>query len=105
MQMIDGLPAIGAAVDDHAVTVLQAEFFGEIADHEPQMGDQRRVVIGKCIEIGDLLLRNHQHMRRRFWRNIAKRQAAIILVHNVGGNFTIDDAFENRLGHGRHGVW
>ena len=46
MQVIHRLAAVAAAVNHDAVTAVEFELFCQVADHEPDVGDQVRVVIG-----------------------------------------------------------
>ena len=43
----------------------------------------------------DLDFRDNQHVRRRLRIDVAKGQAAIILVNNVGGDFLVENSLED----------
>jgi hypothetical protein len=40
VEMIDALPGFGAVVDHDPIAIAEIQIAGQVADHEPKMGDQ-----------------------------------------------------------------
>jgi hypothetical protein len=98
--MIDALPAVGTAVDDDPVAAVELELLRQIANHEPHVRDQVRVIIRNRREGCDRPLGNHEHVRRRLGRDVVKRQALVIFEDDFGRYLFVDDPLKNRfLGH------
>lgn len=65
------------------------------------MPEERGVSLGRCVEIGDFLFGNEENVSRCFWRGVAEGQTVIVFIDEVGGDFAVDDAFEDGFGHRR----
>ena len=101
VQVIDRLAAVSAAVDDGAISVRQTELLGDFLCCEQQVSEQRLIRVLSRREIGQLLFRDHQHMRRSLRRDVMKRQAKIVFMDDLGWDFFVDDPLKDR-GHREH---
>src|SRR5436305_14321265 len=90
MQMIDRLAAVGAVVDDHAVAAVEVELFRQIADHEPEMGEQRRVGLGQCRDVDYWTLRNQEHMSWRLRGFVVQGVELVVFINDVGWYLVVD---------------
>src|SRR5262245_16646391 len=97
MQMIDRLAGVAAAVSDHAISIVEFQLFGQLTNHDHQVTQKRDIVIADGRQRGDFLARNDDHVDRGLRRDIVKRHAEIILMHEPRGDLTVDDALEDRL--------
>lgn len=100
MQVVNGLPPVLARIDDGPETIDQPLLDRNLADHVEQMAHERRIRVLQMGDRGDLLLRDHQDMHRSLGTHIVKGQRQVVLMDNLGRDFLVDDAFEDRLGHG-----
>jgi ribosome-associated protein len=72
---------------------------------EPEHREGRRSNDWAMLDFGGFIVHVFSEPARRYydierlWRNIPKRQAAIVLVNDFGGNLVVDDALKDRLGH------
>ncbi len=106
MQVIDALPPIGAAVRDHAIAASQSELLGDPPGNEEQVSRQILVRGSQMSDRLELLLGNEQDMRRRQRADVVKCEAQLVLVHDVGGDFLVDNPLEDRLfAHCRFAAW
>jgi hypothetical protein len=61
---------------------------------------EQRLIFARCIgEHRERLLWNQQHMNRRLWPDVAKREAKVIFVNDVGSQFVADDLAEYGFRH------
>ena len=96
VQMVDRLAAVAAAIDHHAIAAAELQFAGQIADHQPQMWPTSSASpSARSSSDAISFFGNHQHVRRRLRRDVAKRQAAVVLVDDLGRDFLVDDLLEN----------
>ena len=56
MQVPNGLAGIRAAIDHHAITLVQARLRRDLAGHQQQVPEQRGVGLRDVVERGDLFL-------------------------------------------------
>jgi hypothetical protein len=95
--MIDGLPSVRARVHDDSVARLSQSFLSrDVRDHPHQAAQINRVI--RMLQRLDMLFRNDQNVRRRFWTDVAKRYCVIILHHDVRGNLSIRDPAKQTVG-------
>jgi hypothetical protein len=99
MEVVDGLAAVAAGIDDDAVSVGEFQFAGQIADHQVDVADEVGIVVGQIGQRRDLFFGDHQHVGWGLWRDVVERQAAIVFVEDVGRDLFVDDLLEYR----RHG--
>src|SRR5437764_3387400 len=69
----------------------------ELTNDKEQMPQQHLVLDLQVIERWNLLFGNQQHVRRRLRIDVAKRQALVVLIDDLGRDFLVDDPFENGL--------
>ena len=60
------------------------------------MSDDRLMLRRDVVGRRDVDLRDHEHVHRRLGPDVAEGERLVVLVHDVGGDFTIDDAAEGR---------
>src|SRR5208282_987288 len=106
MQMRHSLAGVGTAIDDNPIPIVQIPLGGQLLYHHQQMPGQRSIAFGQIGQRRNLLLGNDQDVNGRLRINVFESQAAVILVNNLGGNFPVDNPFENRLAHFlKHSGW
>ena len=98
VQVIDRLAAVSAAVDDGAISVRQTELLGHFLRRQQQVAEQGLIVRLSSSEVGNLLLGDHQHMRRSLRRDVVKRQTQLVFMDDLGWDFFVDDPLKD----GRH---
>ena len=83
--MVDRLPRITSTVDDGTIPVTQLQLFRHLACNNQQVA-QHLLIGGSCMsKRWNLLLRNDHDVGRRLWVDIAKREALIVLIDDIGG--------------------
>jgi hypothetical protein len=45
VEMVDQLSPMSATIDDHAIAAVKVEIAGQIANHEPQVGQQFGILV------------------------------------------------------------
>lgn len=100
MQVRDFLTAVVTTIDHDAVT--PAEPFGDsnLRNHEQAPAHNLFVLIAQIGQRDDLFLGDHQDVGGSLGGDVAKGQAEIVLVHDIGGNLAVDDLGEDGW-HGR----
>lgn len=97
----DGFPAIGAVVDDQPVAAfVQLELATHPLGGGEKMAEDGMIFRGNRGVAGVMFFGDEKDMNGGLWGDIAESQDVIVLVDDIGGDFSIDDALENRLGHG-----
>ena len=97
MEVRDGLPAITPVVDDKTESRIREAFgLGDLPGGDEQMAEELRVGGKRFRHARDHPLGNHEDMNGRLRRNIAEREATVVLEDNVRGNFPGEDFFEKR---------
>jgi tetratricopeptide (TPR) repeat protein len=81
------------------------EFLGENAGREQQMAEERLVGGDGFAHAGNELFWNDQKMDRSLGLDVVQDDAEVVLVLDLGGDFTIDDALEDCFWHGRKLRW
>ena len=101
MQMVDGLSAVGAGVDDDAISASEACVAGYLRRLREQMPEEGGVLFfGVCLR-GDVLPGNDQEMGGRLGIDIGEDDAAFVLILSIGRNSAGDDLAEQAVR--RHG--
>ncbi len=85
VEMIHGLAAVFAGVDDRAKALGQAFFRGDLTGEGEHMAQQRCVLLSGVGERLQMDTRNDQKMHGRLRRDIAKRDDLIVLVESRYG--------------------
>jgi len=101
MKMGDCFPPVGSVIDDQAVTrFVQLE----LTAHALRSGEElteNRAVFGRDGSMpGMVFFWDNQDMNGGLGRGIAESNGIIILINDISGHLAIDDALENRFGHG-----
>ena len=100
MQVEYHLSAVSIAVHDQAITVLGDAFLvGQLGGHQKHLSNQFSVLRFDVVHGSDMGFGNDQDMCRRFGGDIPERQQVVRFVHDVGGNFPIDDLQEQVVRH------
>jgi hypothetical protein len=94
MQVVHGLSAILAGVDDDAITAVELP-----AASQSCCGGQEVAQQGGVLGCGlglrdDVLFRNNQEMNGSLWIDIRKTDAEFIFVNSVRRNLSFDDFAE-----------
>lgn len=97
VEVEDGLTGVGTLIDDQTVA-FKAELFANDSSGVEQVS----VITGffDKSHAGDFGAGNDEDMNRGFGLDIAKGDAEIIFINDIGGDFAIDDLGEDR-GHER----
>ncbi len=90
--MINRLPAIPAAVDDHAVAGRQMLLCSYQVCHMQQVAGQ--CTVQRTVKARDRLTRNDQDMRGRLGCNVPKGYTVYVLVYDISRNLAPDDALK-----------
>src|SRR5690606_429832 len=92
MDVVDRLAAQVVAVHYDAKAFLASSFFGQALRREQDMTGERLVVFfAQVVQGRDVLLRNHQKMHGRLWRDVVEGDDLIVLVYLLSGNVTRHD--------------
>jgi hypothetical protein len=100
VQVRDGFAAIRAIIDDEAVAV----FFKLALASDPLSGDEEMseegMILGRDGPVaGVMFFWDDKNVNGGLGGEITKGEDVIILVKNIGGEFAVDDAFEDGFGH------
>lgn len=101
MQVRDGLAAVRAVIDYEAEAFGEIEFAGNLAGDGEHMAEDGFVSWSGFSDARDNFLRDDEQVHRRLRLDVVEDEALIVLVFDLGGDFSGDDAFEDGLGHGR----
>ena len=85
VKVVDGLAAVGAAVDDDAIAVRQSFGARDFRGCEKQMAEQARLILGGVSERGYVLARNDEEVRGRLRVDVRERDALLVLMNEVCG--------------------
>jgi hypothetical protein len=101
MKMGDCFPPVGSVIDDQAVTrFVQLELTAHALRSGEELAENRAVLGRNRSVTGMVFFRDNQDMNGGLWGGIAEGNGVIILINDVSGHLAIDDALENRFGHG-----
>ena len=99
VKMRDRLGGVGAVVDHEAKPFLKIQFFCERAGSEQEVAEHCLIGERRFTDARDGFFWDDQQMNRRLGLDIVEHDAEIILVFDLGGDFTVDDALEKSFGH------
>ncbi len=94
VQVIDGLPAILAGVNDDAEPI-RSMLFSDLSSAMKQMAQRFRVSLLYVRQRWNFTLRDDQDVHGSDRRDVVKGQANIVLKNFVAGNFTGKDTTED----------
>ncbi len=99
MQVKDFLAGVGVAVYHGAVAAVgDTQLPGQPGHHRQQVAGQGGIV--EVVHGGQVAAGNEQQVLGRSRVNVAKGQADVVLVDDVGGDFTGGDLAKETIGHG-----
>ena len=99
VEVRDGFAAVRAVVDHEAEAGGEVEFTGHRAGGEQQVTEQRLVIGRSGADAGDDLFRDDEEVGGRLRRDVVEDDAEVVLVLDLGGDFSGDNALE-KSGHG-----
>ena len=84
MQVIDGLSAVVARVDNEPKAAVKFEFFGEFGHHVNENVRGKIFVFGlELRDVGDVFLRDNQHVLRSLRTKVASPAAILQKIQSV----------------------
>lgn len=99
MEVRDGFAGVGSVIDHETEAAGQLEFFGDRAGGEEEVAEDGLLVGGGVADAGDDGFRDDQEVDWSLGCDVMDDDAAIVLVFDLRGDFTVDDALEEGLGH------
>ncbi len=99
VQVRDGLAAMRAIVDHDAKALREIELAGHGRSGQQQVAEEGLVVCIRFSNTREVGLGNHKQVHRRLRLDVVDDNAVLVLVLNPRGDFPVDDALKNRLGH------
>jgi len=97
VEVVDGLAAVGAGVNDQPVAISQVLLtrdFSCCRDQMPEHGCILRRCVGKR---GDVLLRDEQDMYRCLRVDVREGEDMVVLIDALGGDGAGDDFAEETI--------
>ena len=98
VQVVHCLPAIVSRVHDDAVTLVQLLSARNLSRSCHQMTHQSRVFGQRLSRGADVLLGNHQKVRRRLRIDVREADAAFVFIHAVRRYGAGDDLAKQTIG-------
>ena len=99
MEMVHGLAAVGAGVEDYTVSVGEAFGLGDLGCGPEEMAQELFVVGVGFGEGDDVLARGDEDVDWGLRMDVGEGVALVVLVDGGGGNGAVDDLAEE-AGHG-----
>jgi hypothetical protein len=99
MEMKNILAGRRPIVDHKTESVIDSLVSGNLPRLDHQMAEQTVILSRAVRQFGYRLFGNQQKMNRRLRINILEGQAKVVFVHNIGGNFAVDDLRKNCFSH------
>lgn len=100
MHVEDSLTRTRAGVEDHAVVLSKTFRLGDKPSRAHQRGKIVALSHGKRGRIGFVSPRNHQHMGRRLWVDVAEGNCVVIFMHYLCREIPRDDLAEKAVSDG-----
>jgi len=100
VEMVDGLAAVGAGVDDYAIAFGEAFGFGDFGCGPEEMAEELFVIGIGFGERDDVLARGDEDVDRGLRMDVGEGVALVVFVNGGGGNGAVDDLAEDAA----HGV-
>lgn len=94
MNVIDGLAAVVAGVDDGAVSAGQALGTSDFSRGPVQVAEKLVVLLLHLRNGGDVPARDDENVHGRLRFDVSERIAVVILINRFGWNASIDDLAE-----------
>ena len=100
VQVVHGLPAVFADVDDDPEAVFgQAQGPGDVDGGLHELAEQEGVVGCRVQQIDKRLFGDDQNVRRGLRGHVSEGEYLIVFVDDVGGDLAPEDLVENRVRH------
>ena len=100
MKMGNSFPAIGAIIDDEAVAgFVELALASDSLGSDEEMCEEGMSFGGYGTVAGVMFFWNDKNVDGCLGGEITEGEDVIILVEDIGGEFAVDDAFENGFGH------
>ena len=97
MQMRHAFTGIAAMIDDEPVAgTIDLQFGRDFLGRQQQLAKERCIVRFGIANSGNQPFWNDEHMNRSFGLNVVESEEFLILVHNAGGYFPVDDLLKQR---------
>lgn len=99
VQVADGCCAVGAGVDDGAITgFIHTLCLGDFGDYLQQV---RQNIFGDVVlQVVEVLLGNNQGVDRCFGLDVIEGVADVVFVDLLGRDFSCDELAEQAISHG-----
>jgi hypothetical protein len=97
MEMIDGLAAVFARVDDDAVALGEIFLAGDFCRSPEQVSEKRGVMRPGFGERDDVFARHNQDVDRSFGPDISEGVAFVVLKNRRGGDASFNDFAEEAV--------
>ena len=101
MQMGHGFPPVRSIVDDQPITgFFELELATDTLGGGEKMAENGMILRRHGRVAGMVFFGNQKNMNGCLRADVPEGEDVLVLVHDIGGHLAIDDALENRLGHG-----
>ena len=98
--MGDGFAAIGAIIDDEAITgFFELALAGDPLGGDEEMSEEGMILGRDGTVAGVMFFWNDKNVDGGLGGEITEGEDVIILVENIGGEFAVDDPLEDGFGH------
>jgi len=98
VEVVDGLAAIGAGVDDQAVAVGEVLGAGDFAGGVEELAEDAGVVLGGVGVRGEVVLGDDEDVRGGLGVDVREGEGVLVFVEAGDGDFAGDD-FAEEAGH------
>ena len=96
----DGFAAIGSIIDDEAITgFVELALASDPLGGDEEMSEEGMILGRDGAVAGVMFFWNNKNVDGGLGGEITEGEDVIILVENIGGEFAVDDAFEDGFGH------
>jgi hypothetical protein len=94
VEMIDGLAAVRAVVDDQTIAAVEALFTRNLGRRIKKMAEKIAVAFCGLADGRDVFTRHYENMRGSLGADVGKGVDPIVLIDGGGGNLASDDFAE-----------
>ena len=94
VEVVDGLAAVGAGVDDEAVAVGEVLGAGDFADGVEEMAEERFVILRRMGMRGEVVLGDDEDVGGSLRVEVREGESLLVFVDAGGGDFSRDDLAE-----------
>ena len=98
VEVVDGLPAVVAGVDDDAIAAgVELELAGDLGGGGEEMAEQVGVLGSGLDERVDVAPRDEENVCGRLRLDVGEGEAKLVGVDRLGGDFALKDAAEETV--------